>query len=466
MRQLLNSKIIVLVLSLTLLRLLTAPFFGYGVDEAHYVLYSNNLALSYFDHPPLVGWIHFLFSIFAQNEFTARVPAILLGAIDSFLVYGLLKDKDKNGAFLAVVALNASLTIGVLFLTLMPDSLLITFMLLLIYAVKRLENDKNISNYLLLGLVLGFAGLSKYTAILFVPALFLYIAVLRRWDIVLNRYLPLSVTTAILIVSPVAVWNFQNDFASFAFQASHVSGGDGADIKTFFTSFGRQAATYNPALFLIAFFGLYKALRQREFLLPSAIGIVVVLFMFYSQSKQVALPHWISPFFVLFIPIGAFYLYKKAPKTTKYIAYISLSLAVLVHFELIFKLGKFPDYKSPFRDIAGWDKASKLGAETADKRCADGLAVTNWSEASRVMLYSKFPVFLLDTRVDQFDIWQKSSPIGKNLLFINPKTFYKDINNSYKCDELLHVGEYTEAINKGIVDSFAYELCINYQGAK
>ena len=213
MRQLLNSKIIVLVLSLTLLRLLTAPFFGYGVDEAHYVLYSNNLALSYFDHPTLVGWIHFLFSIFAQNEFTARVPAILLGAIDSFLVYGLLKDKDKNGAFLAVVALNASLTIGVLFLTLMPDSLLITFMILLIYAVKRLENDKNISNYLLLGLVLGFAGLSKYTAILFVPALFLYIAVLRRWDIVLNRYLPLSVTTAILIVSPVAVWNFQNDFA-------------------------------------------------------------------------------------------------------------------------------------------------------------------------------------------------------------------------------------------------------------
>jgi len=28
-----------------------------SVDEAHYALYANHLAWSYFDHPPLVGWI-------------------------------------------------------------------------------------------------------------------------------------------------------------------------------------------------------------------------------------------------------------------------------------------------------------------------------------------------------------------------------------------------------------------------
>ena len=30
---------------------------GLSGDEAHYALYGANLALSYYDHPPLVGWI-------------------------------------------------------------------------------------------------------------------------------------------------------------------------------------------------------------------------------------------------------------------------------------------------------------------------------------------------------------------------------------------------------------------------
>ena len=30
---------------------------GLSVDEAHYLLYAVHPALSYFDHPPLVGWV-------------------------------------------------------------------------------------------------------------------------------------------------------------------------------------------------------------------------------------------------------------------------------------------------------------------------------------------------------------------------------------------------------------------------
>jgi 4-amino-4-deoxy-L-arabinose transferase-like glycosyltransferase len=149
------SDIVRVIIAISLLRLVTAPFFGYGVDEAHYVLYARYLALSYFDHPPLVGWTHYLFSFFGVSEFWARVPAILLGALDSYFVYLLLKDKDEKAALWAVAGLNASLVIGVLFLTLMPDSLLITLMLLLVFVVKRVEKEKSVANYLLLGVTFG-----------------------------------------------------------------------------------------------------------------------------------------------------------------------------------------------------------------------------------------------------------------------------------------------------------------------
>ena len=41
---------------------------GLSVDEAHYALYAYHLDWSYFDHPPLVGWLQW--------------PAVALGGAD------------------------------------------------------------------------------------------------------------------------------------------------------------------------------------------------------------------------------------------------------------------------------------------------------------------------------------------------------------------------------------------------
>jgi 4-amino-4-deoxy-L-arabinose transferase-like glycosyltransferase len=463
-----QKNILILIASLTLLRLISAASFGYGVDEAHYVLYAKHLALSYFDHPPLVGWTHYVFSFFGTGEFWARVPAVLLGAVDSFLVYLLLKDRDEKAAFWAVVALNASLVIGVLFLTLMPDSLLITLMLLLIFVVKRVESEKSVLNYLLLGIVFGLLGLSKYTAVLLVPAFVIYLFWVRRADVMLNTKLLISFFAALFIITPVIVWNVQNDFASLAYQAGHVSGGSSGSFKNFFVSLGQQFGAYNPALFIIAFYGLFRAFKAREFRLESAIGVAIVVFMFVSQYRQVALPHWISPFFVLFVPIGVFYLYAIRPKLTKWVVGVSLILAAIVHAELVFKIGKFKDFNSPFRDIVGWQEAAKAACVELEKvdSTNKALAVTNWSIASRTIIYSSAPVYLIDERKDQFDIWESGSPMGKELLFVNPKSFYKDINASFVCDKVEKIGEYNATLNGSVVDSFGFELCTNFGGRR
>lgn len=463
-----QKNIFVLIASLTLLRLVTAPFFGYGVDEAHYVLYARHLALSYFDHPPLVGWTHYIFSFFGEGEFWARVPAVLLGALDSYLVYLLLRDKDDRAALWAVAGLNASLVLSVLFLTLMPDSLLISLMLLLIFVIKRVEVSKSAANYLLLGGVFGLLGLAKYTAILFVPAFIAYLFLVRRTDILFEPKLFISFFTALFLISPVIVWNIQNDFASLAYQAGHVSGGTSGSLKNFFISLGRQFAAYNPALFIIAFYGLFRAAWAREFRLELSLSLAVLAFMLISQYRQVALPHWISPFFALFVPIGVFYLYRMRPALAKWTVGISLALAVIVHIELIVKIGRFPDMHSPFRDIYGWDEACKRASKLLSEQNGTNkaLAVTNWSMASRTIIYSSAPVYLIDERTDQFDIWQSNKPFGKDLLFINPKSFNTDINSSYLCDTFTKIGEYNATIEGGVVESFSYELCTNFKGKR
>lgn len=463
-----KTRIFWLIAFFAALRAVSAPFFGYGVDEAHYILYAKNLALSYFDHPPLVGWVHYLFSFFGEGEFWARVPAILLSIIDSVLVFSLLRSKGEEAALWGVAALNASLTLGVLFLTLMPDSLLITFMLLSIFAIKRALKYPNLSSYLLLGLSFGFLGLGKYTAILFVPAAIIYVLAIKRADMLITPKILLAVIAALVCVSPVAIWNFQNDFVSLSYQASHVSGGDGGSFKNFFVSLARQFASYNPLLFMAAFYGVYRSIKEREFRLELFFGLSVLLFMFASQYRQVALPHWISPFFALFIPIGAFYLYQTREKLARWAIGVSVVLAVVAHFELMFKVGRFEELKSPFRDIYGWDKAMKIAsAKLLEVNSSEkALAVGNWSFASRAMVYSDAPVFLIDDRADQFDMWQKDSPIGKNLLFIKPKTSDMDINKSYICKNVASMGEYDAILNGGVVEGFSFLLCEDFRGKR
>ena len=51
---------------------------GLSVDEAHYALYATHLALSYFDHPPLVGWVQWpLVALNAPVEVLRWIPELL-----------------------------------------------------------------------------------------------------------------------------------------------------------------------------------------------------------------------------------------------------------------------------------------------------------------------------------------------------------------------------------------------------
>ncbi len=55
-----KSRVIRLIAAFTALRNAVVLTFGLGTDDAHYVLYAKFLDLSYFDYPPLVGWIQAL----------------------------------------------------------------------------------------------------------------------------------------------------------------------------------------------------------------------------------------------------------------------------------------------------------------------------------------------------------------------------------------------------------------------
>ena len=72
-----------LLAALVLLHAVVGGYIGLSVDEAHYLLYAYHPALSYFDHPPLVGWVQWpLVTLDAPVVFLRLAPGLLwLGTV-------------------------------------------------------------------------------------------------------------------------------------------------------------------------------------------------------------------------------------------------------------------------------------------------------------------------------------------------------------------------------------------------
>jgi hypothetical protein len=473
-----NREILLLIAFFTLIRLVVSSSFGLGVDEAHYFLYAKYLDLSYVDHPPLVGWFHApIYYFFGTSEFLVRLPAIVLFAFTTYLLYHFMLALSGSHpiALLGALALNSSFLFNALSFMLLPDSFLYPLMLLLIFTIKKLEDTAEPKYFIFLGLFLGLSGLAKYTAILFVPPLVAYFILKRRYDLLFSKQMILAAIIALLMVSPVLIWNLQHDFASFRYQTGHVLGSSSLDFKTFFISLGAQFGSYSPFLFLIAFYGFYKSFKDPNdwVRLGLLYGGTILTFFLYTSLYETALPHWNSPFYLIFIPIGVYYLSKSGNKKKKLFLNASIGFSLVVTLFLYAELGgkffRFPDYQSPFRDIYGYatmaKEADKMLVENQSPKQA--LAVTNWTVGSRMTYYAlpyRMEVFVIDKRVDQFDFWQKHSPVGYDLLFVNTRFDREDIAKTYRCDTVQPANSMDLLLNGGKVNSVDFVWCRNFQG--
>ncbi|HUI46035.1 MAG TPA: glycosyltransferase family 39 protein [Nitrospirota bacterium] len=474
-----NRGAVLLIAAFTAVRLAVAPTFGIGTDEAHYVLYAKFLDLSYFDHPPLVGWLHALFFYtLGTNEFLARLPAILLFAVTSFLCYRFsLPVGGRRPALLAITALNSSFLLSGLGLMLLPESLLLPIVFGLFFTVRRLERSPDVMNFILLGLFLGLAGLTKYTAILFVPAIALYGVVKKRYDLLFNPKLLVSAAVSFVIIAPVLYWNVQNDFVSFRYQIAHVAGSHSLAFRTLFRSLAAQCGAYSPPLFCLAFYGLYKSLRSRSsaLLLPAVVGCSVLVFFLYASLFKFTLPHWSAVFYAIFIPLGVIMMDAGPVRAKRGILFFSLGFSVIVALllqaELAVKAFRFPDYLSPFSDVYGLKDVVRRANDimAADPSSTKALAVTNWTDVSRTMYYNLpfgSKVFLIDKRDERFSRWITGSPLGLDILFINNHFHRRDVGSEMRCREVQDAGRMDIRLHGGKVDTVDFVWCRSFGGAK
>jgi 4-amino-4-deoxy-L-arabinose transferase-like glycosyltransferase len=466
----------------------------FSVDEAHYALYAQHLALSYFDHPPLVGWIQWPLVSLSNSEGVIRLIPELLWILSACLVYQVALEihhfmQGRNAGyltsalpsanlcgFMAVLAIAVAPLPHVLAIGLLPDTLLAPLSLgLMLMALKWMRQDAfSIVDWVITGLLLGLAGLSKYTAAFTVPALLwvLLASPKKPWITKLGFWL--SMLIALLLISPILYWNWMNDWISFKYQIAHGSGGAWAWHRV--ASFiGIQMISFGPLLVVGGFIFLKDCLHSHKFKLLALLSFFVIpFFIFATLSGGGGLPHWTTPAWFCLAPfagIGLAKAWNMHHRLTIRILVIAQLLLCILGFAFVLSGGisSAAVKSNPIADLYGWKVAGQKVSELAKATKANGVAVQNWTLGSRAAWYaSPLPVFVLDQRQDQFDLWFGQLPEGSSVVLINwsGMAFKPPLegNSRFKeCEPL----DSLEIIRFGrILSTFDFSLCRNWQVTK
>ena len=192
-------------------------------EEAYYWNYAQHLDFGYLDHPPMVAWlIRAGTAAFGNGEFGVRVSALLCAAVASFFVYR--STRELYGRPSALVALVLMQLLPAYFLAGMfitPDTPLIAAWAAALYFLQRALLGGHERAWWGAGIALGIGLVCKYTIGLLVPATLVFVLSdrqSRRWLLSLLPYA--AGLVALVIFSPVILWNARHDWASFAFQTS------------------------------------------------------------------------------------------------------------------------------------------------------------------------------------------------------------------------------------------------------
>jgi dolichol-phosphate mannosyltransferase len=286
-------------------------------EEAYYWNYGQHLALSYLDHPPLLAWlIRISTELLGTSEWSVRLVAFvswMITAVFCFQTAWAMYDRSTAFRVLILVSvLPAFFCTGFLST---PDAPLIACWAATLFFLSKALIQEQARSWYGVGLGLGLGMLSKYTIALLVPSICIFLLLhrdSRKWLTKPEPYIGAGL--ALLIFSPVIIWNAENNWVSFVFQGPRrVAGGFSfslpaliGSVLLLLTPAGLLSAAaflkgklWSPELWMKEKAGRSQTLFSLVFtLMPFAV------FFFFSLFRQVKL-NWTAPVWLAVLPFMA-----------------------------------------------------------------------------------------------------------------------------------------------------------------
>ena len=441
------------------INLLQGIFTEIQEDEAYYALYGEHLAWGYFDHPPMVGLMTFLSSIFFSGTLGVRFFTIIASCLSLWVMWLIANKTAFNyveciafrqaqrpastkvsepveGPTCKHILLFFVLTCSIVMFNIYgfvttPDASLILFSALFLLVYQHYLQDNTWKNALLMGLTMALMVYSKYHAFLF-----LGLIVLSNLKLLKDGKFWVACLLALALLTPHVLWQVNNDFPSFKY---HLAGRSEPFRWGYFLEYlPNQLLIFNPFTFGAVLYVLIKN-RNRVLIPPAPLkrgrseaqqtseevferGLKFILIGFFFFFWLMAFrghvePHWTI---VCVIPIVVL-VYRKAlvdKKLRKYTKFVILPSLLLVLTLRILLL-------TPLADHYGYHGKEKY--YKAIEQVAGDRPMVYQGSFQQAALYHFFsgkessPLQSYYDRMTQYDLWQFDKAwIGKPVFVCGP----------------------------------------------
>ena len=218
---------VLIILSLTVVKLVVAATSPLAFDEALYWRYSKHLAAGFIDHPylnPLM--IRVGTSIFGDTPLGVRFMAILLSLPATWAVWSASLSLFADSKLAATSALFFSLTIvmSVGSMVATSDEIVVVTSTFLLLFMAKLNETGHGRWWLAVGAAFGVGLCAKYTTIFFAISILAWVLIApgqRKW--LTSPWSWAGGLIALIIFSPVLLWNAGHGWESFVYQSGRLT---------------------------------------------------------------------------------------------------------------------------------------------------------------------------------------------------------------------------------------------------
>jgi hypothetical protein len=341
-------------------------------------------------------------------------------------------DYRRKIAYTAVLFYNLTIFAHLYAVTMVPDSPLLFFWLLMIFCIHKYIQRRQITYIYFTGIALGFALLCKYTAVAILPAIVLiFLLDHESRKLFLSPHPYLAMIVSLFIFSPVIIWNMNHDWISFNFQFnSRAEELKPIQTKYFWQLLASQLFMLTPLHFVLFFITtkrvIFNWFKNKETCIFFITSIFIVGGFIAVSFRSLVKMNWLLPGYLGLI-IATILIFRDEGLVKKNLfkvgMIISVILIIVAHSILLIPnipLGEGNTW-SGWRETA--QKISNIQKSMGGKNKVF-IFSNSYKTASLLKYYlpEDEPVYaqnIYEEPALQFDIWGVPSSLkGKSALFI------------------------------------------------
>jgi hypothetical protein len=450
LNNLISFGILLLVVKVFLMSQNTFPLWA---DEAQYWLWSKNLDLGYYSKPPMISYgIYLTTHFFNDSEFFIRLSSPFVHFFTSIVVFKIAEILYDRKTALTSGCLYLLLP-GVSFSSIFISTdvyLMFFFALSILYFLKALRDD-SFFKFTLMGVFIGLALLSKYTAIILYPSIGLYLIIEKGlWKKLFSPKLIWGGIVSIAVFSPNLYWNYLNGYVSFIHTNNNVISHEVSlypnDMIEFIIG---QFLILGPILALIFISSIFKKdeeISQKKFLLSFSLPLIFAgTFVALIAGAQM---HWAAPGYVCAAIIISRMIIKFNLKKSESLSFaLHLSVMVLLYLAAFYQSSEIVQKK--FARIYKWNDLTNEVAEIS-KRYPSALIVTDERKSIANLIYNLRdengnPAQIFKWNVsgkinDYFDMnYNFKNMIGRDVIFLSRNDVAEDLPEYFSIVEELEI---------------------------